>query len=529
MGDIMQKLTESINTGVGTLSSNPVRALGLLRGFNKSDVKKAYRKYALKYHPDKNPDCDSSAVFTVIQGAYEKLIASTLPDLPAINPHPSSFAEHRHPVYPAEIPKYVFEKKYVYITKEDRKKSSHNTPSNPNNFASVSSKKNADEKFFELSTDMLRSLLKEFGYRKPPGYPDIQLDDMSRSELLKVYLSVTADFNRLKKRSKSTGSDIDIGGTNKSSGYNRNDDDKNYGNSNNNNYKDDNKNKHNKTNNTATSSNNTDDSLRYHSSFHKYKNKNSKHSTSFDDNEDHGNTNNANTGNTCRNDIYNVKNNHEKQDDNTSDYEVDNEDGDYRDDFIKKRKEETNDKMRDKKMEDLGHTSDNWEEIVKGFEGKFDQIGNSKRGPRTRFSIDKDENIIFEDYLKYLNNKGKNLDVGNIHQHEDIDDDKSKQNAANKMKKIERLIGGKKLKKNNIAEEEDADAGISAQTDSSTEHTGPNIELNQSNETLHPVANVEPEGGGGGGSNVHPIKTKAFSATNLMTTEKLKAMEAKLL
>jgi hypothetical protein len=101
-------------------------------------------------------------------GAYEKLIASTLPELPAIKPHPSSSAEHR---YPDEIPKYVFEKKYVFITKEDRKKNSLHTHSNSNNFASVSSKKNADERFYELSTDMLRSLLKEFGYLKPPGYP----------------------------------------------------------------------------------------------------------------------------------------------------------------------------------------------------------------------------------------------------------------------------------------------------------------------------------------------------------------------
>lgn len=59
MGDIMNKLTDSINRDVKLINANPVHALGLKRGFGKSDVKKAYHRHALKFHPDKNHDCDT--------------------------------------------------------------------------------------------------------------------------------------------------------------------------------------------------------------------------------------------------------------------------------------------------------------------------------------------------------------------------------------------------------------------------------------------------------------------------------------
>ncbi|KAB1221869.1 hypothetical protein CJ030_MR2G003981 [Morella rubra] len=45
--------------------------LGVSQNANASEIKKAYYKLSLKYHPDKNPDPESRKVFVKVANAYE--------------------------------------------------------------------------------------------------------------------------------------------------------------------------------------------------------------------------------------------------------------------------------------------------------------------------------------------------------------------------------------------------------------------------------------------------------------------------
>ncbi len=53
---------------------NYYKILGLNNNASEKEIKKAYRKMALKYHPDKNSDKDTSDKFKEISDAYQILI-----------------------------------------------------------------------------------------------------------------------------------------------------------------------------------------------------------------------------------------------------------------------------------------------------------------------------------------------------------------------------------------------------------------------------------------------------------------------
>jgi len=53
---------------------NYYKILGLEKRASQEDIKKAYRKLAFKYHPDKNKDADAIEKFREITEAYEVLI-----------------------------------------------------------------------------------------------------------------------------------------------------------------------------------------------------------------------------------------------------------------------------------------------------------------------------------------------------------------------------------------------------------------------------------------------------------------------
>jgi molecular chaperone DnaJ len=56
-----------------SLSNNPYEILGIDVGSDEKEIKKAFRKLAHKYHPDKSNSPDATEVFKTILEAYELL------------------------------------------------------------------------------------------------------------------------------------------------------------------------------------------------------------------------------------------------------------------------------------------------------------------------------------------------------------------------------------------------------------------------------------------------------------------------
>ena len=55
------------------MGKNYYQILGVERSASADEIKKAYRKMALKYHPDKNQDPDAEERFKEIAEAYDVL------------------------------------------------------------------------------------------------------------------------------------------------------------------------------------------------------------------------------------------------------------------------------------------------------------------------------------------------------------------------------------------------------------------------------------------------------------------------
>lgn len=61
------------NQAFFNMSKNYYDVLGVPRDASDQDIKKAYRKLALKYHPDKNPAEDAEEKFKVCVKKYENI------------------------------------------------------------------------------------------------------------------------------------------------------------------------------------------------------------------------------------------------------------------------------------------------------------------------------------------------------------------------------------------------------------------------------------------------------------------------
>ena len=168
---VMDKLASSIDMHLGVISSNPVIALGLSRKFNKKDVKKAYHKFSLKYHPDKNLDCDTSCIFTVLQCAYDKLkdvATSTVDSNNHTAPHASPQPQTQTYSQPSS-------------------KSSASASSTPSATPTMRKEtRQASVDVSSMTSDTLRNML-----RKYAGYSNDSLDGMDRENLTRKYLKIS--------------------------------------------------------------------------------------------------------------------------------------------------------------------------------------------------------------------------------------------------------------------------------------------------------------------------------------------------
>ena len=109
--------------------SGPYEVLGIGRDASQREVKRAYRRLAMKYHPDRNPnDPGAEARFKQIQQAYEALTGRKKqgrisPAAFYCRQYPPSFFKNEHPFFSF----FWALKNYSNLMKKDAEKS---TPPN---------------------------------------------------------------------------------------------------------------------------------------------------------------------------------------------------------------------------------------------------------------------------------------------------------------------------------------------------------------------------------------------------------------
>ena len=68
---LLSRVLLLLSVSVLAQDRNPYHVLGVSSRASEREIKKAYRKKAQLYHPDKNPDDDAKAMMTEIVAAYE--------------------------------------------------------------------------------------------------------------------------------------------------------------------------------------------------------------------------------------------------------------------------------------------------------------------------------------------------------------------------------------------------------------------------------------------------------------------------
>ena len=71
MNKISRKFTILLLLPIAILSEDYYELLGIKKNAENRDIRKAFKKLALKYHPDKNSDDDAHEKFLNINKAYE--------------------------------------------------------------------------------------------------------------------------------------------------------------------------------------------------------------------------------------------------------------------------------------------------------------------------------------------------------------------------------------------------------------------------------------------------------------------------